>query len=106
MPISEILDGVDFTLLTHTHFDHYDDAAVQNISKNMRWYIQPEDVETVVHKDGFRKAVPVTDSITTDGIIIIRIHGHHGRGKVAERMGAMKKAPTCVEAWISIVRSR
>jgi len=41
MPVSEILDGVDFTLLTHTHFDHYDSVAIHTISKDMRWYMQP-----------------------------------------------------------------
>lgn len=87
MPVSEILDGVDFTLLTHTHFDHYDSVAIHTISKDMRWYIQPEDEDVVVRRDGFRKAVPVTDSVTTDGITIIRIRGHHGRGKVAEKFG-------------------
>lgn len=87
MPVSEILDGVDFTLLTHTHFDHYDSVAIHTISKDMRWYIQPEDEDVVVRRDGFRKAVPVIDSVTTDGITIIRIRGHHGRGKVAEKFG-------------------
>lgn len=87
MPVSEILDGVDFSLLTHTHFDHYDSVAIHTINKDMRWYIQPEDEDIVARRDGFRRAVPVTDSITTDGITIIRIHGHHGRGKVAEKFG-------------------
>lgn len=87
MPVREVLDGIDFTLLTHNHVDHYDSTAVNIIRKDMPWYIQTEDVKQVKEQDGFYCAVPVNDSITVHGITIIRIRGSHGRGKLAKMMG-------------------
>lgn len=45
MPVEEVLDGLDFTLLTHNHPDHYDETAVKLIRKDMPWFVQTEDVE-------------------------------------------------------------
>lgn len=87
MPVAEVLRGVDFTLLTHTHIDHYDSAAVRLIPKDMPWYIQTEDAAQVREKDGFRRAVTVADSVVADGITIIRVRGSHGRGELARMMG-------------------
>ena len=87
MPVKEVLKGIDFTLLTHTHFDHYDSAAVRSIQKDMRWYVQTEDLQQVKARDGFFRAVGVADSVTHDGITIIRVRGSHGRGEIAKLMG-------------------
>lgn len=35
MPVMEILENLDYVLLTHVHIDHYDDAAKKLISKSM-----------------------------------------------------------------------
>ena len=40
MPVEEVLDGLDFTLLTHNHPDHYDETAVKLIRKDMPWFVQ------------------------------------------------------------------
>lgn len=88
MPVNEVLDGIDFVLLTHSHIDHYDDAAKQLIPKEMPWYVQPADYDTVAVKCHFAKTVVVEDSTVIDGITIFRIAGNHGRGKLGEMMGA------------------
>lgn len=87
MPVEEVLRDVDFTLLTHSHIDHYDSAAVRTIRKDMRWYIQNEDSAIVIGQDGFYRAVPVHDRVEADGITIIRVRGNHGRGEMARMMG-------------------
>ena len=101
MPVEEVLDGLDFTLLTHNHPDHYDETAVKLIRKDMPWFVQTEDVEQVKEKDGFSRAVGIADCIEYEGITIIRIRGNHGRGQLGEQMGPSsgyilkaKKQPT------------
>lgn len=88
MPVNEVLDGVDFVLLTHSHIDHYDGAAKRLIPKDMPWYVQPADYDTVAVKEHFTKTTVIEDSMTVDGITIVRIAGNHGRGKLGEMMGA------------------
>ena len=87
MPVKEVLEGVDFVLLTHSHIDHYDDAAKKAIPKAMPWYVQPADYDTVAVKERFVRTTIVPDSLTVDGITLVRIAGSHGRGKLAEMMG-------------------
>lgn len=87
LSVEEILEGLDFSLLTHNHPDHYDDASVKAIRKDMPWFVQTEDVEQVKDHDGFYRAVGVTDSIKHDGITIIRIRGSHGHGELGKQMG-------------------
>ncbi len=88
MPVNEVLDGVDFVLLTHSHIDHYDDAAKRLIPKDMPWYVQPADHDTVAVKEHFTKATVIEDCMTVDGITIVRIAGSHGRGELGGMMGA------------------
>ena len=88
MPVSEVLKGVDFVLLTHAHIDHYDPAAKRLISKNMPWYVQPADYDSVAVKDHFRNTTVIKENVNVGGITIIRIAGNHGRGNLCEWMGA------------------
>lgn len=88
MPVTEILKDVDFVLLTHSHIDHYDEAAKQLISKQMKFYVQPADFDLVAVKDHFANTSVVEDSVQVGDITIIRIQGSHGKGKLAEMMGA------------------
>ena len=88
MPIGEVLDDVDFVLLTHTHIDHYDPAAKRLISKDTPWYVQPADYDSVAVKDHFRNTTVVKESVQVGGITIVRIAGNHGRGKLGKMMGA------------------
>ena len=85
MPVSEVLKGVDFVLLTHAHIDHYDPAAKRLISKNMPWYVQPADYDSVAVKDHFRNTTVIKENVNVGGITIIRIAGNHGRGKLKEK---------------------
>lgn len=88
MPVGEVLDGVDFVLLTHAHIDHYDPAAKRLISKDTPWYVQPADYDSVAVKDHFRNTTVIKESIQVGGITIVRVAGNHGRGKLGAMMGA------------------
>lgn len=87
MPVEEVLEELDFTLLTHNHPDHYDKAAVKMVRKDMPWFVQTEDIKQVKETDGFSCAVGVADSIEHEGITIIRVRSSHGRGQLAVQMG-------------------
>ena len=42
-PAPALLEGVDAVLVTHTHRDHFDDAAAALVPKHLPLFGQPED---------------------------------------------------------------
>lgn len=85
MPLDQLLDGVDFALITHTHNDHFDVAASKELPKDMTLLIQPEDEEKL-REFGFTDVHPVGTSLTYGGIEFTRTGGEHGRGEIAQKM--------------------
>jgi len=94
--VAEIVDGVDVVLVTHTHRDHFDDAAASFVPKPLPLYCQPED-EATFKGLGFTRARPVSDAGRWDGFEVHRTAGRHGTGEVGRRMapvsGFVLRAP-------------
>jgi len=82
----QIIDGVDFCLVSHTHPDHFDDWSFENIPKSMKIYCQPCD-ETVFKEKGFQNVEVIENNVNVDGIEIIRTNGEHGSGEILKMMG-------------------
>jgi L-ascorbate metabolism protein UlaG (beta-lactamase superfamily) len=88
LPVSveEILADVETIFVTHTHIpaedvpagpsDHFDSAAIENISKDMPIYIQPFDAAGI-RRVGFNDVTAIEDSIVIDGIKVTRFEGVH-----------------------------
>jgi L-ascorbate metabolism protein UlaG (beta-lactamase superfamily) len=79
------LGRIDAVLVTHTHRDHWDAAAVRLIPKATPVLCQPED-EGRIRRDGFAEVLPVQTAIEWDGIGIWRTAGRHGTGEIGRRM--------------------
>lgn len=78
----EILDAV---LLTHTHRDHFDDAAAQLLPKHKPVLCQPAD-EAKLKELGFAAVLPIEDIFVWEGIQLERTGGRHGTGEIGEKM--------------------
>lgn len=76
---------IDGVLLTHTHRDHFDDAAAEQLPPNKPILCQPED-EDKLRKLGFLEIHPISDKLYWEGIIIQRTGGQHGTGEIAVQM--------------------
>lgn len=87
MPVSEIVDGVDFVLLTHGHVDHFDQPAIDAIDKKTPFFVQPENKQMLLDNN-FWNTTAVGDSAVYDGITIIRTEAQHGTGRMLANMGA------------------
>lgn len=88
MPAAQVVAGVDATLLTHLHVDHWDPVARDLLPKDGMIFVQPADHERVT-KAGFTAAAAIEPMLTWEGITIARTGGRHGRGDVGQRMGAV-----------------
>lgn len=86
MPVSEITEGVDMVLLTHNHIDHYEPSVKQYLPKDIPFYTQPQDKDTLV-QDGFTSVEVIEGNKEMGNLIIYRTTGHHGFGPIGQMMG-------------------
>jgi L-ascorbate metabolism protein UlaG (beta-lactamase superfamily) len=84
-PVEQVLDGVQLVLVTHTHRDHWDDAAIQLVPKDLPLLCQPEDLKKMeaVH---FVNASPVDHMKYWSHICVTRTAAQHGTGEIARAM--------------------
>lgn len=75
----------DAVIVTHTHMDHFDEAAAELLPKNMPVFCQPQD-EQKLKSFGFTDVYPVNTKYTWKGITLIRTDGQHGHGEIAKAM--------------------
>ncbi|MHB8072290.1 MBL fold metallo-hydrolase [Desulfosporosinus fructosivorans] len=79
------LQEIDAVLLTHTHRDHFDNAAINQLPKNKPILCQPEDKDLLT-ESGFLKIYPIDNSLDWGGISFTRTGGQHGTGEIALKM--------------------
>lgn len=77
MPVGEVIKA-DAIIVTHTHPDHWDEAAKQGLSKNMPIFTQNKADAEVIRKDGFTNVQAITDNTTFNGTRLTTIFGQHG----------------------------
>ncbi|HWG48238.1 MAG TPA: MBL fold metallo-hydrolase [Candidatus Acidoferrales bacterium] len=81
----EVLDGVRAVLVTHTHRDHWDDAAIQSLPKDLPLFCQPEDLAKM-EATHFVNAAAVSGQRHWSKICITRTHAQHGTGEIGKAM--------------------
>lgn len=84
--LTDLLQGIDAVLLTHTHRDHWDAAAQALLSKHLPILCQPED-QAVIAQAGFSSVLPIQQQIEWRGLQISRTGAQHGSGELGKKMG-------------------
>lgn len=77
LPIEQIID-VDAVLLTHTHPDHWDEAAVNAIPKDQLIFVQHEGDESILRSQGFTNLQIFSEETDYHGISFKRTFCQHG----------------------------
>jgi L-ascorbate metabolism protein UlaG (beta-lactamase superfamily) len=85
-PVEAILDGIAAVVVSHTHADHLDPAAIAAIPKEAPLFCQPGDQAKMI-ENGFHAVTPVEGSLTWEGLTLSRTGGAHGKGEILKRMG-------------------
>ena len=80
MPIKEIVEDLDLVLLTHNHIDHYDPTVKHVLPKDIPFFTQPQDKDTIM-QDGFTNVEAIDKNRTLDNLTIHRTTGVHGYGQ-------------------------
>lgn len=81
----DFLQQMDGVLLTHMHFDHFDNAAALRLPKDKVIFCQPEDQDRLKNL-GFLQVCSISDQYSWEGIKITRTGGQHGTGEIGVRM--------------------
>lgn len=77
MPASEVLKA-DAIIVTHTHPDHWDEAAKQSVPKNIPIFAQNEEDAASIRKDGFTNVRVLTENTDFNGTRLRKTAGQHG----------------------------
>lgn len=85
MPIGEIINA-DAVILTHVHPDHWDDAAIKLIPKNMPIYTQSLADQAVVRAQGFTNVMLIEGAVL-NGIKLRQTNGQHGSDEAFQAIG-------------------
>ncbi|MDW7695839.1 MBL fold metallo-hydrolase [Flammeovirgaceae bacterium SG7u.111] len=85
-PTEKITQGITAILLTHSHPDHFDPAAMEALPKDLPFYMQPPDL-ALVKNASFTKVETIHTSTIFEGITITRTGGKHGPKEILEQLG-------------------
>lgn len=84
--LERLLDGLDGVIVSHTHRDHWDAAAIDRVPRSLPLFCQPVDAATITGQ-GFQDVRPVDDVAEWGDIRLTRADGHHGTGEIGRMMG-------------------
>lgn len=85
VPAQTITD-LDAILITHLHFDHFDEEAKRILPRNLPLFCQPQD-EVRIQKSGFHNVISIDNMHQWEGMNIYRVEGKHGTGLAGLLMG-------------------
>lgn len=86
VPMNEILN-VDAVIVTHTHLDHWDEAAKNLIPKTMPIFVQNEKDAASIREAGFGDVRILSKNADFDGVTLVKTPGQHGTDEAYAAIG-------------------
>lgn len=87
-PMEDIL-AVDAVVVTHTHPDHWDQAAQTLLSKTLPIYVQDEADALIVQSVGFHDVHILSEASSFEGIALTKTEGQHGSDAALAAIGGL-----------------
>lgn len=94
-----VLRGVNAVIVSHTHLDHWDDAAQQAVPKNMPMFVQDATDAALLRKQGFSDVRILSANTTFNGVQISKAGARHG----SEEMYAIPEVAKVLGATMGFV---
>ncbi|UTR12752.1 MBL fold metallo-hydrolase [Evansella sp. LMS18] len=89
LPVSvdNIIENIDAVIVTHLHYDHWDEAAKEALPKDIKIFSQNEEDAAEIRSAGFQNVEVLNEETTFGGIQLIKTKGEHGRGAILKLAG-------------------
>lgn len=81
-----VVENIDYLLLTHLHFDHFDGKTIEILSKKIPVLCSKSDSKKL-NSLGFSTIYSIDDEYKFDSIKITRFEAVHGKGLLKYMMG-------------------
>ncbi|KAF9177373.1 hypothetical protein BGZ50_008815, partial [Haplosporangium sp. Z 11] len=111
MPVENIMEGVDAVIVSHTHLDHWDDAAQELLPKGIPLFAQDESDAQIIRAQGFTDVRILGEDVVFEGVHLTKTGGMHGTNAMysvpdvaeflGEAMGIIFQAPGSKTVYIA-----
>ncbi|MDN7132577.1 MBL fold metallo-hydrolase [Halomonas sp. MC140] len=78
MPAEDVINGIDAVIVTHTHLDHWDDAAQELLPKDIPLFTQNDADAELIRSQGFTDVRILEDGTEFGGVQLYKTGGQHG----------------------------
>ncbi|MEK5212282.1 MBL fold metallo-hydrolase [Bacillus sp. FSL R5-0603] len=85
--VDNIIKDIDAVIVTHLHYDHWDEAAKELLPKDIKLFSQNEEDATEIRNAGFKNVEVLTKDTVFEDIQLIKTKGEHGRGEILKLAG-------------------
>ncbi len=85
--IDNIISNIDAVIVTHLHPDHWDEAAIEVLQKDIKLFAQNEEDVTAIKNTGFQNLEILKEDTIFEGIQLVKTKAEHGRGEILEHAG-------------------
>ena len=85
--IDDIISNIDAVIVTHLHPDHWDEAALKALPKEIKLFAQNETDASEIRNAGFINVEVLQEDTIFGEIKLTKTKGEHGRGPVLELAG-------------------
>ncbi|MCY8684210.1 MBL fold metallo-hydrolase [Bacillus spizizenii] len=85
--VDNIIKDIDAVIVTHLHYDHWDEAAKEVLPKDIKLFSQNEEDAKEIRNAGFKNVEVLTRDTVFEGIQLMKTKGEHGRGEILKLAG-------------------
>ena len=85
--IDNIIKDIDAVIVTHLHYDHWDEVAKEVLPKDIKLFSQNEEDATEIRNAGFQNVEVLQEDTIFEGIQLVKTKGEHGRGEILKLAG-------------------
>lgn len=78
MAAQDVVEGTDAVIVTHTHLDHWDDSAQEQLPKDIPLFVQNSADAEVIRSQGFRDVRILDGETEFRGVRLHKTGGQHG----------------------------
>ena len=81
--VEEILQNIDAVIMTHFHFDHFDEYAVNALNKDIKFFVQSQKDLEIIKSYGFKNLEIITEQgIDYKNIKLYKTNCQHGKREI------------------------